>query len=319
MDDIKVIFIAYNRPQYFCQCLESIKDQVMGMDVHLILDGPKEKQKTLQFGYEEDLKRIVENERLFREAFKSYPDIDKRIHKEESNLGCQRNVIKAYKFPFEELGAKYAIFFSEDSVYGDVFIEQIKILLDFCKDDDEIVLMSCCGSSRGWPPDILDRLYCKIVEPPWIGDSIWKREAYEIVKPHIEVFLDLWNSNLEDPRMELGEGWREFADKLVAYCKSIGIRDLQSVGAEDAFVAPILALNNKLRVSTAGEYLYNVGIDGEHSGLETNHPSYKKNIYPKVARELYIDKQYRGFQLQRIWAISEDWKEKWKKIIESTG
>jgi hypothetical protein len=156
----------------------------------------------------------------------------------------------------------------------------------------------------------LDKQYCKLIEQSWLCGSLWKRDAWEILKPHFDIYLDLIKNN----------PWDVFVEKLKAYTKSIGIHYLDSAGGEDSFLANVLSIYQKLRVSTAGEYLYNIGKTGAHCYEEMigNHPMFIKNIYPKVARELYIDKQHRGFQLQLTGSLSEDWEEKRKKIIENT-
>jgi glycosyltransferase involved in cell wall biosynthesis len=296
-EDIKVIFIAYNRPEYFSQTLDSIKDQIMGMDVHLMLDGPRvgTEHWFSQYTVPDDRPKILENEELFREAFKSYPDIDKRIHKLETN-GCELNIIRAFKFPFEELGAKYAFFTTDDVVFSPVYMEQLKILFDFCKDDDEILLMTCFGVvTQDWPREVLDQQYCRLVTAEVILQSLWKRELYEICKPHFEVYMDLYKNSKDT---------HEFQAKCYKYFKGFGSY-LYGFG-DDAIVGATLALNNKLRISTAGEYYYHTGIHGLNSTeedpvlLARQERFFRNNMYPKVARELYIDKQSEDLQRQKL-------------------
>jgi hypothetical protein len=299
--------MAYNRPEYFEQTLQSIKDQLTGLDIHLFMDGPHPSKPT-------DHDKIQKTISLFQNTFPNSP-----VHTAAYHIGPQNGVVKIFNHMFGVLNADYVLWIEDDIIFEPNYMEQLNLLIDLCKDDDEVVVMSCFGrESHNWSDEKLETQYQQVVNMHNICGSVWKRSAWETLKPHFDKWSELYNKfcypeTRDVLRYGTAQEQRTYIDAMYLYLQSLGI--YKECWGIDAIIGFILAASHKYRVSTAGEYLTNIGLygyscDGKHLDI------FDKRICPKLATSLYLDKRYIGLQHQLNYMIGKNaddalnWKER---------
>ena len=288
MDTI-VAFIAFNRPHYFSQTVNSIKDQIQDQPVYLFLDGPRHADET---------NLVRENEKLFCEAFPN--GIVMALDK---NIGAELNQVRLANTVFGEFGAMHCFWIEDDWIFEPNYFEQLKLMVDFCDKEKDIATMNCYGiETRQWTTEELNRRSNHIVCQHTQCGLMWKRKTWEDLVPHLNFYEDACKRYTS--KSVFDEHVKSYAKNLNVYLEGFGF---------DEFYSRILGSQCKIKASTAGEYATNIGVYGTCSnGFICSW--HRRQVYPHVVRNFHFDKNEISIRCQMTWQVGSDWIDKVSKI-----
>lgn len=278
----KTFFIANKRTNYFEITLLSIKDQIQ--ECELYIDGD-----------ENDI-GIIQNIDIFKKYFPN-SNIN-HLNYKNPDLTISKIFIDSFNKNIEN------IFLVEDDLYfSSNYIDQIKILYNFIKDDNRIVTYSCFSrETLGWSYDQIIKLKkCLVPQHNHIGTFIKFNLFEKLYKNNIEIYHDLL---LRDESKNLLDKYCR--NELLFFNKSYPI---------DAYYSFLIRKDFRYRVSTVYNKLINRGEIGtncnskvyleenwyrcnyiedivDNFSFEPDNPSWPTRYNFKVLRNLYIGKDW---------------------------
>lgn len=280
--NFKTFFIASKRTNYFEITLLSIKDQVQ--ECELYIDG------------DENDTGVLQNINIFKKYFPNSPI--NRVNYKNPDLTISKIFVDNFNKNIEN------IFLVEDDLYfSKNYIEQIKLLYNFIKNDDRIVTFSCFSrETLGWSHDNIVKLKsCLVPQHNHIGTLI-KFNLFEVLyKKYIEEYHSLL---LKDRSTNLIKKYCR--TELEIYNQSYPI---------DAFYSMLIRKDGRYRVSTVYNKLINRGEIGTNCNpkvyldenwykcnyiedivndfsFEPDNPDWPTRYYFKVTRNLFIGKDW---------------------------
>jgi hypothetical protein len=138
-----IVIMSFNRPAYFAQVIESLKNQ-KGVEfkgpILLFQDGAVNPVSGKRYAADED---IVANIELFRKAFP-----EGEIHASADNLGVAMNFDRAERHVFENLDASRAYFFEDDLLLGPYYLKSLDRLAEIAFARPDIGYVAAYGDHR---------------------------------------------------------------------------------------------------------------------------------------------------------------------------
>ncbi len=136
-----IAIIAFDRPKYFTQVLQSLRAQ-QGADlanrpITLFQDGSFNELSQMERGAPADIAASVAAFRNF------FPQA--RVGQSQTNIGVAENFDRAERWAFEALDAEAAIFLEDDLVLSPHYIRTIDRMLDMAIDDPRIGYVAAFG------------------------------------------------------------------------------------------------------------------------------------------------------------------------------
>jgi len=125
-----VIIVGYNRFDYFTQVIDSVKHQLDGRKVHLLLDLPEDGNT-----YEQDRHSDYAQKHLSNLT----------IYLNSAHRGCNYNMVKARQIMFEEFEYERAFILEDDMVAGPGAFDFLENMMDWTDAN-----YSNVGVVQGW-------------------------------------------------------------------------------------------------------------------------------------------------------------------------
>jgi len=139
-----IVLLAFDRPDYFEQVLDSLAAQQQvdwsRRDLFLFLDGARNRHSGRVHA---DSRRIDRCEALFRRRFPRGT-----VFRSPDNLGVWRSFERAERFVFQGLGAEIAYFFEDDLVLSPWYLRAMDLLGDALRDRAEVAYFAAYGDHR---------------------------------------------------------------------------------------------------------------------------------------------------------------------------
>ncbi|MBV0934895.1 glycosyltransferase family A protein [Marinobacterium weihaiense] len=136
MNEVPVVILSYNRPQYLKAVLDSLNQQDpvnhYQFSYHLFQDGPRLERNEIAL-----TDQCVQ---VFQSCIPSG-----MVHYNRENLGIALNYDRAECFVFEELQAEYAFFFEDDLVVQPHYLQLLNTLARTFLNNSEVGMVTCCG------------------------------------------------------------------------------------------------------------------------------------------------------------------------------
>ncbi|WP_312409822.1 glycosyltransferase family A protein [Pseudescherichia sp.] len=136
MNEVPVVILSYNRPQYLQTVLDSLSQQDLvehhQFTYHLFQDGPRLEQDEIAL-----TDQCVQ-------LFQSYFPLGV-VHSNRENIGIALNYDRAERFVFEELQAEYAFFFEDDLVVQPHYFQLLNALVRTYLSNNQVGMVTCCG------------------------------------------------------------------------------------------------------------------------------------------------------------------------------
>ena len=271
-----IIVYAYNRPDYLNKTLEALKPQTKDSEVFLFQDGARILL--------DETSKVKESIDIFKKHFPKSTVFDSSV-----NLGVAFNQKRARDFIFDR--AESAIFIEDDMQLNSYYIEQLNLLMDKFKEDQEIAIVSCFGEPHRHDDIYKFMPHLTKYDDPYKNqernkhrfmqaEHLWAygmtRHAWHTIRPFMEGFYAMIP---EDYRGRPHE-------HILNYCDQYGMSPSKVVTSQDSVTCGFLALHNFVKVSTLTMNAKSIGEWGEHSN-----PDHYKQFWAnyKIFDELVTD------------------------------
>jgi hypothetical protein len=160
--DIRVAFIAFNRPHYLAKTIDLIKDQMQAFsDVHLFLDGSR---------VSKEVYTVRENARIFHQSFP-----EGTVHSMGANIGLDLNRIRLVNTMFGELQSTCCIWIEDDWADKHDETSQFESMINFCNQNGSL------------------KHNCNI--------SAWRNDTWQFLKPYLDRYAIICRQHMNDHKM----------------------------------------------------------------------------------------------------------------------
>lgn len=187
MTKTPVVVLAYNRPQYLDKCLNSIKKQSSGRDIHLFIDGPRS---------QEDQIVIQQSVSLSRQKISNI-----EIHISQEHLGPHLLNKRARDTVFENNDR--AVFVAENLAINDYYLEQI---VDFyfqaVQSGNDVGAVTCYPANQQ-SIEFQSRFKSDVTVSNSMLAYLLTRDAYDKIYDSLDEYYSIVGRNYSDQTIHL--------------------------------------------------------------------------------------------------------------------
>ena len=255
--DYRTAFIASRRTTWLDFCCRSLKNQINDNCV-LYLDGPISD------------KNISQNLQTYKKNFPQGEVVNLQFENYQPLLAWV--FLDNFKNPKSEL----LLLVEDDLVFSHNYIEQLRILYDNTKENEDVIAWSCwTRQSLGWP---LKKLYDErkriVSQHNHIGSMINLATLKDIGQEHFKWYLQEYNN----------KGWSNLTKSSVRYMRNnLNYNHPSAECGIDAFyIRGIINNAGKLRVSTVYNKLVHMGVGSEFDTCTTTEGWYTTSQHYKL-------------------------------------
>ncbi|MGZ0750363.1 hypothetical protein [Kluyvera sichuanensis] len=266
MNEVPVVILSYNRPQYLKRVLDSLSQQdpvdYHHFTYHLFQDGPRLEQDEKSLTY-----KCVQ---LFKSYFPSG-----RVHYSRENIGIALNYDRAERFVFEELQAEYAFFFEDDLVVQSHYFKLLNALVRTYLNNNQVGMVTCCGPEYHPSFECQKHNQQRLIHASFNWGFALKRNHWLDRKLVLEPYLSIVKRN--DYR---------FRDKkaIWSFYRSLGFGPLPTSQDRAKNLASLYL--GVIRLNTTTVNAHYIGSIGEHFDItQYNQRGFDRQVlYPKLPR-----------------------------------
>lgn len=273
MTKTPVAVLAYNRPQYLDKCLNSIKSQRNGRDIHLFIDGPRT---------QEDQIAIQQSVSLSRQKISNI-----EIHASPQHVAPHVLNKRARDTIFEN--HDQAIFVSENLVLNDYYLDQLDNLYeDSLKTSYKIGALSLYPE-RSYSLEMQRTFKNDLNYSPNMFAYLMTRESYDTIYDDMDEYYSIVGQNYYQDHAHL------LRYKLGAQNRFSGsIQDMTLLAMTKNDLAYITSVTNNLQNLERNDVqVFDEGVDKYNFTMDID-----KSVVDHLKKHFYNGRDYRDFAMK---------------------
>lgn len=262
-----IAIIAFNRPEYFVQVLDSLAAQQDAdlSRIALFQDGMVNPHSGKRYG---DESIIRQNAEVFRVRFP-----DGCVFTAPENLGVALNYDRAERWIFEELDAEAGIFFEDDMVVSPHYVRSLEAMLEMARNNPQVGYVACYGSSHRLSVEAQseDPARYEPLRNNW-GFGLTRRQ-WRLNQPYVDAYLQIVAKG--DYRV------RDY-NAIAQVYRSWGIR--LPYTTQDVVKTAVCSLHGCVKLNTRaclGKYIGARGLHTDERGYRY-HGCHQTEVYPEA-------------------------------------
>lgn len=308
--EVPVLFIGFNRPEIFRQCIAKIRES-KPTNLYFACDGAR-KEKRGEESQVTEVRSIMENEI-------DWP-CEKHYRYNDLNKGCELTESEAITWVLEGCDNEYVIVIEDDIIAPYSFLKFAQEMLYRYKDNENVFQVTSDNVTPMEFPNNED--YCFSMYGHIWGWATWRR-AWK--------HFNLYVNDFDDTAAHIGER-TNFTDIdakiLIEFCKRLKSNMLFDGGTRstwDVVWGYVKLRDGGLSIIPRVHLSSNVGVIGLHSKERTlSHfrpydEEFEARIHPKEIKRnfLYDDYHYNKFLKQPFFLIRQ-WRRAWAFLRRNT-